>query len=274
MESSPGQYLRRPAVSGQFYYGTGPRLRGQVEQYAVKEAVKEKVIGIVSPHAGLMYSGPVAGAVYSSVEFPQTFVLLGPNHTGLGASVSLMSSGRWEIPTGTLSIDEDLSRNFMGKSPLVTEDIQAHVFEHSLEVQLPFITYFSDSARIVPITVLKASLKECEEIGKGLAGAIKEAGYDVVMVASSDMSHYVSDAEARKLDGLAIKEILALNPEGLYNTVLRQGISMCGFIPVTIMLFAAKALAATETRLVKYATSGEVSGDYDHVVGYAGILIK
>jgi len=274
MDSSPGPYLRCPAVSGQFYYGTAPRLKSQVEQYVVKGTAREKVIGIISPHAGLMYSGHVAGAVYSSVEFPETFVMLGPNHTGLGASVSIMSSGRWEIPTGTLSIDEDLSRNIMGKSPLVTEDIQAHVFEHSLEVQLPFISYFSDRARIVPITVLSASLKECEEIGKGIAGAIKESGYNVVMVASSDMSHYVSDADARKLDGLAIKEILDLNPEGLYNTVLMKGISMCGFIPVTIMLFAAKTLAAKEARLVKYATSGDVSGDYDHVVGYAGVLIK
>lgn len=274
MDSSPAPYLRRPAVAGQFYYGSGPRLKGQVEQYEVKGTAREKVIGIISPHAGLMYSGHVAGAVYSSIEFPETFIMLGPNHTGLGAAVSIMSSGTWEIPTGTLSVDEELSWKIMRKSSFVTEDVQAHIFEHSLEVQLPFISYFSDSARIVPITVLTASLQECEEIGKGIAGAIKEAGYKVVIAASSDMSHYVSDADARKLDGLAIKEILDLDPEGLYNTILRKGISMCGFIPVTIMLFAAKALAAREARLVKYATSGDVSGDYDHVVGYAGIIIK
>ncbi len=265
---------RSPAVAGQFYYGTASKLRSQVEQYILEGASKEKVIGIISPHAGLMYSGHVAGAVYSSIHFPKTFVLIGPNHTGLGSNVSIMTSGQWEIPTGTFDIDEELAGKIAKASPHISEDAKAHLFEHSLEVQLPFIAYFSEDVKIVPIIVMSASVQECREIGEGIADAVKEAGYDVVIAASSDMSHYVPDAVARKLDGLAIDEILRLNPEGLYKTVKKEDISMCGFMPATIMLYAAKALGAKEARLVKYATSGDVSGDYEHVVGYAGVVVR
>lgn len=265
---------RTPAAAGQFYYGTASRLKSQVQQYIVEGATKEKVIGIISPHAGLMYSGHVAGAVYSSIQLPKTFILIGPNHTGLGATISIMASGQWEIPTGIFSIDEDLSRKILQKVAYISEDVQAHIFEHSLEVQLPFIAYFSDSVKIVPITVMHASLQECRKIGEGIADAVKEAGYDVVIAASSDMSHYEPDDVARRLDSLAINEAVNLNPEGLYNIVHKERISMCGFLPATIMLYAAKALGAKEARLVKYATSGDVSGDYEQVVGYAGVIVK
>lgn len=265
---------RPPAVAGQFYYDNAPKLKGQVEQYIVENANKEKAIGIISPHAGLMYSGHVAGAVYSYIQFPKTFVLIGPNHTGLGSNISIMTSGQWEIPTGIFDIDEELAGKIAKAAPHISEDVKAHLFEHSIEVQLPFIAHLADSVKIVPISVMSASVQECKEIGEGIADAVKEAGYDVVIAASSDMSHYVPDAVARKLDGLAIDEILRLNPEGLYNTVQNQNISMCGFLPATIMLYAAKALGAQEARLVKYATSGDVSGDYEHVVGYAGMIVK
>jgi AmmeMemoRadiSam system protein B len=266
--------MRRPAVSGQFYYSNAARLKKQVEQHIIEDAPKERVIGIVSPHAGLMYSGHVAGAVYSSIKFPDTFILIGPNHTGLGSDVSIMSSGQWEIPTGVFAIDEKLGKTIIEKTPYVSDDIQAHMFEHSLEVQLPFISYFSDSVKIVPVTVITASLQMCKDIGEGIASAVKEIGYDVVIAASSDMSHYVHDSTARKLDSMVIQELLGLNPEGLYNIVKKERISMCGYMPVTVMLYAAKALGAKEAALVKYATSGDISGDYEQVVGYAGIIIK
>jgi hypothetical protein len=185
-----------------------------------------------------------------------------------------MTSGQWEIPTGTFSIDENLSRKILQKVSYVSEDVQAHIFEHSLEVQLPFIAYFSETVKIVPIIVMQASLEECRKIGEGIADAVKEVDYDVVIAASSDMSHYEPDDIARRLDSLAIKEALNLNPEGLYNIVHKERISMCGFLPATIMLYAAKALGAKEARLVKYATSGDVSGDYEQVVGYAGVIVK
>ncbi len=265
---------RSPSVAGQFYYGTAPKLTQQVTSYIDLSARKEKVIGAVCPHAGLMYSGAVAGAVYSVIDMPETFVLIGPNHTGLGARISLMESGEWEIPTGTFGIDERLAQKIAMNVPGVTKDAKAHMFEHSLEVQLPFIAYFSRHAKIVPISILSASVDECRLLGEGIAGVVASSGYSIVLIASSDMSHYVPDTAARQKDRKAIDKILALDAAGLYDVVVRERISMCGYLPVTTLLFAAKALGAVSARLVKYATSAEVSGDYDHVVGYAGIIVK
>ena len=265
---------RSPAVAGQFYQGTASKLTQQVKQYINSNAVKEHAIGILSPHAGLIYSGSVAGEVYSAIEFPKTFVLIGPNHTGIGAKVSMMASGEWEIPTGVFSIDEKLSRRIAANAPIISEDAQAHTFEHSLEVQLPFIAYFSTEPKIVPIAIMSASLEECRLLGEGIAKSIKEVKYTAVIAASSDMSHYVPEDVARQKDKKAIEMIKSINPEGLYTVVSRERISMCGYLPATVMLFAAKALGAIEARLVKYATSGEISGDYDQVVGYAGMIVK
>jgi AmmeMemoRadiSam system protein B len=265
---------RTAAVAGQFYQGSSVRLTQQVEQYVDKDGIREEVLGIMVPHAGLMYSGSVAGAVYSSIKFPGTFVMLGPNHTGLGPGISLMDSGEWEIPTGVFEIDRKLAARIALNAPKAVRDSQAHAFEHSLEVQLPFVAYFSRDVKIVPIAVLSASLEECLELGGGIAKAVRDAGYPVVIVASSDMSHYVSDKIARQKDRRAIDKILALDPEGLYETVRGERISMCGVLPATVMLSAAKLLGAGSARLVKYATSGEVSGDYESVVGYAGVVVR
>src|SRR5208337_3994061 len=233
---------RPPAVAGQFYYGTATRLKSQVEQYVSRDAGREKVIGVLAPHAGLMYSGDVAGAVYSSISFPETFVLLGPNHSGRGPRLSVMASGEWEIPGAILPVDEALAGAMAAEIPAMSVDTQAHQFEHSIEVQLPFISYFSCSVKIVPVIVTNASLKDCRTIGEGMARAVRNSGREVVIVASSDMSHYVSDALARTLDDLALRKVLDLDPEGLYTIVTERNISMCGFIPAAIMLYAAKAL--------------------------------
>lgn len=269
---------RKPAVAGQFYQEDPDNLDRQVRQYVTDNRAKEQPIGIVSPHAGLIYSGPVAGKVYSSIEMPETFVLIGPNHTGLGASVSIMSQGEWEMPDGSFQIDEKLSRKILTNAPLAQNDTQAHLLEHSLEVQLPFISYFSKATepkpKIVPIIIMQATLEDCRLLGEGISNAVKSSGYPIVIAASSDMSHYVSDDTAREKDKMAIDKILSLDPEGLYNTVRKERISMCGYLPATVMLYAAKALGAKEARLIKYATSAEVSRDYEHVVGYAGIIVK
>lgn len=265
---------RMPAVAGQFYHGTVTKLNQQVEQYIDRDLIKEHAIGILSPHAGLVYSGSVAGAVYSTIEFPRTFLLIGPNHTGLGARISLMVSGEWEIPTGVFAIDEKLAHRIATNVPIVSRDTHAHMFEHSLEVQLPFIAYFSTEPKIVPITIMSASIEECRLFGEGIAKSIREVNYPVVIVASSDMSHYVPDDVARQKDRMAIDRVIAIDAEGLYEIVGKENISMCGYLPAVVMLFATKALGAVEARLVKYSTSAEVSGDYDHVVGYAGMIIK
>lgn len=265
---------REPAVAGQFYYGDSNRLSDQVRQYIDDNARKERVIALVAPHAGLIYSGTVAGAVYSAIDFPDTFVLIGPNHTGLGARISLMDSGEWTIPTGTFGIDKTIASRIAMNVPLVDRDARAHMFEHSIEVQLPFISWFSKKTKIVPIAMLSASVDECRTIGEGIAEAIKSVNYPVVVAASTDMSHYVPENVAKQQDRKAIDMILSLNPEGLYDTVVRERISMCGYLPATTTLFAAKALGASSARLVKYATSASVSGDYEHVVGYAGIVLR
>lgn len=265
---------RNPAVAGQFYYADDARLTQQIESCIDKSTAKEDVIGIMVPHAGLIYSGPVAGAVYSSIKFPKTFVLLGPNHTGIGPAISLMDSGEWEVPTGRFQIDRKLASRISVNSPKVSVDSQAHMFEHSLEVQLPFLAYFSRGVKIVPICMLSASLEDCLELAAGIAKSVKETEYTVVIAASSDMSHYLPDKVARQRDKYAIDRILDMDPEGLYETVLRERISMCGYMPATVMLAASKLLGAGSARLVKYATSGEVSGDYDAVVGYAGVVVR
>lgn len=299
---------RQPAVAGFFYPGSAESLRKQVEGFVVSGAEKIKAIGILSPHAGLMYSGSVAGAVYSKVELPDTFVLIGPNHTGLGAPVSLMASGSWETPLGTVDIDEALAVLILSKSTRIREDLLAHLQEHSLEVQLPFIQYFKDTFKIVPIQMLDTRLETCLEVGRAVAEAIKErrqrtedggqtigdkdqnsairlsacsaqagnpqsAIHDVLIVASSDMSHYEPAAAAKEKDFKAIEQILKLDAEGLYHVVREHGITMCGYGPAVAMLAASKALGAAKAELIKYANSGEVSGDYDQVVGYAGIVV-
>ncbi len=275
--------LRHPAVAGHFYQGTAEALRKQVQGFVIPGAKKVKALGILAPHAGLMYSGAVAGAVYSSIELPDTFILVGPNHTGLGESVSLMSSGRWETPLGTVEIDEPLAASILEKSTHIHADTLAHLREHSLEVQLPFIQYLKQTFKIVPLQMLDTRLETCLEVGRAIAAAIQEREmrgvkqgsgmHKVLIVASSDMSHYERAETAKEKDSKAIHQILKLDPQGLFRTVRDYGITMCGYGPAVVMLASCNSLGASRAELVKYANSGEVSGDYDQVVGYAGIVI-
>jgi predicted class III extradiol MEMO1 family dioxygenase len=287
--------LRHPAVAGQFYKGSPESLKKQVREFIIPGAAKVKALGIVSPHAGLIYSGAVAGAVYSRIELPDTFVLIGPNHTGLGAPVSLMARGQWETPLGLVETDESLASLILSKSPRVHEDSLAHLREHSLEVQLPFIQHFKHEFKIVPIQMLDTRLETCKEVGRAVAEAIlgrRQASggrgrgkeeqtqqptfhyNNVLIVASSDMSHYERASVAKEKDYKAIQQILDLDPEGLYRVVKEYGITMCGFGPAVSMLVACKLLGASKADLIKYTNSGDVSGDYERVVGYAGIVVS
>jgi AmmeMemoRadiSam system protein B len=266
----------------------------QVREFIVPGVAKTKALGIVSPHAGLIYSGSVAGAVYSRIELPDTMVLIGPNHTGLGAPVSLMARGRWETPLGLVEIDEALADSILSKSTRIHEDSLAHLREHSLEVQLPFIQHFKREFKIVPIQMLDTRLDTCKEVGKAIGEAIVECGMrnaeykaenkskirnpkseipKVLIIASSDMSHYERAAVAKEKDFKAIHQLLNLDPEGLYRVVREYGITMCGYGPAVAMLVACKLLGASKAELIKYTNSGDVSGDYDQVVGYAGVVV-
>jgi len=265
---------RKPAVAGAFYSGNATELREHVASFMTAGTERRKVIGAMSPHAGLVYSGSVAGMVYSGIEPPDSFILMGPNHTGLGRAISIMSEGVWEVPTGKLAIDSALAASIASNSRELFEDDAAHMFEHSLEVQLPFIVETAPEARIVPITIMHATLDGLMELGRAVASAVREASYPVVIVASTDMSHFLSDKEARELDQHAIDRILDMDPEGLYRVVREEGITMCGFMPTVAMLSAAKELGAQKAELLRYTTSAEVSGDFQKVVGYAGVLIS
>ncbi|MEW6409436.1 MAG: AmmeMemoRadiSam system protein B [Nitrospirota bacterium] len=271
---NPEPSRRKPAVAGQFYYSSPEKLRSQIDGCVQRGITKEDVIGILSPHAGLMYSGTVAGAVYSRINFPDIFVIIGPNHTGLGVPLSIYTEGEWDMPFGAVSIHKGLSKEILQNSKMLRDDSNAHLMEHSIEVQIPFMQYFSKEFKIVPIAMMDTRLEACREIGHAIASAIKKTHNSVVIVASSDMTHYESDESAQRKDRMAIEKIISLDPEGLHTIVNKENISMCGFAPAVVMLFAAIELGAHESELVKYMTSGEVSGDYAHVVGYAGVIIK
>lgn len=265
--------LRKPCVAGQFYPSDAKELTKSVEGYFV-QTTRVKARTIISPHAGYMYSGHVAGAVYSAVEVPDTLILIGPNHTGLGKKASVMPSGDWEIPLGSLKINEELAGLLLDSSSLFSADASAHSREHSLEVQLPFIYRINSKASIVPVTVMHAGYTECEEMGRAISKAAASYGKELLIVVSSDMNHYEPDKSTRDKDNQAITEVLELDARGLLEVTSSRHITMCGVIPAAIGITAACLLGAKEARLVKYATSGDTSGDYSHVVGYAGILIK
>ncbi|MBI3995835.1 MAG: AmmeMemoRadiSam system protein B [Nitrospirae bacterium] len=266
--------LRSPAVAGRFYAAAPGPLRNQVERYIEKDLQPQPARLLVCPHAGLIYSGPVAGAVYSRTRIPDTVMLIGPNHTGLGPSVSVYGEGGWTMPNGTVAIDRMLADAVLERCPPAESDIEAHQLEHCLEVQLPFLQYFRPDVTIVPVIMMSIDLRVCQLLGEAMADAILGTGRPVLLVASTDMSHYEPDDVARKKDRWAIDEILSLDPVGLHRVIRKNQISMCGFAPTVAALFAALRLGAKQARLVKYMTSGETSGDYAEVVGYAGLVIE
>jgi AmmeMemoRadiSam system protein B len=264
---------RTPAVAGQFYPADRDGLLEEIRKHIQNNSEKKSVIGIVSPHAGFMYSGDTAGAVYSRIEIPETVILLGPNHTGDGKPVSVMTEGVWSTPLGDLSIDTALAKAICSASPLVQADAKAHRQEHSLETQLPFLQYFRKKFKIVPICMMRTRFINCRQVSLAILQGVQEVNRPVLLVASSDMTHYESHDSATLKDKKAIDRILKRDAEGLYETVEKNHISMCGMNPVAVMLLCANEMGAHRSRLVKYMTSGEVNGDLSHVVAYAGMIV-
>lgn len=269
--------VRPPAVAGTFYEGTPERLRAQVDDcFGANPAPQSKqpFIGAVVPHAGLMYSGHVAAAFYGSAELPQRFIILCPNHTGIGHFAAINREGAWQTPLGAVSIDTPLADALISGSQLLAEDSRAHAREHALEVQLPFLQrLLGTSFSFVPICLGAHRYDYAEEIGNAIAGALKESGEPVGILASSDLNHYEDQKTTLRKDQLAIDEVLKLDPRELWRVVDEFDVSMCGFIPTTTMLIAAKQLGATKADLLKHATSGDINRDYAHVVGYAAMRI-
>jgi MEMO1 family protein len=268
--------IREPAVAGMFYTANPQKLRGEVYGFLHQEENLHpvKAIGVVSPHAGYMYSGHVAGAVLSRVKIPKKLIVLCPNHTGFGVFAAMNSSGFWKTPLGDAKIDEGLARRLMELDEELEEDGFAHEREHALEVQLPFLQVIRSDFEFVPLCLSHFSYRQCETLGSAMAQLIQESKEEILMLASSDMNHYESQQRTLLKDQRAIDCILALDPKALYQRVHEEQISMCGIIPTTCMLIAANQLGAKEATLVKHATSGDVTGDFSGVVGYAGIIIR
>lgn len=267
--------IRKPAVAGQFYSGSRGSLLKEVESLIDRSAEKEDAIGVVSPHAGYVYSGAVAGAALSSIKPKPTYIIMGPNHTGLGGQFSLSASDSFETPLGEVKIDKILKDLIKKNSRYIKEDEYAHSREHSIEVQLPFLQILQKDFGIVPIVISYADIGVYQDIGRSIANAIKELKLkkDITIIASSDMTHYEPYEIVKEKDSKAIEAILELDENKLVDRIDKLNISMCGYAPCAILLVAAKELGAKKAKLIKYQTSGEASGDYSSVVGYAGVRI-
>lgn len=265
---------RFPAVSGQFYPDNPRILKGQIESFLAAAPEPVDAIGIVSPHAGYVYSGAIAGAVIGSTRIPDTVIVMGPNHQGLGERAAIFIEGSWQTPLGSCPIASDLASRLLDACPLLAPDELAHRYEHSLEVQVPFLLACNPDVSLVPICLGHLPLDRLLELGEAVAGVLGSMEKRPLLLASSDMSHYVSARTARTQDMLAIERVLDLDPEGLYRVVRDNRISMCGVLPTVVMLAAARQLGASSADLVRYGHSGDVTGDDTEVVGYAGIRVR
>ncbi len=266
---------REPAVAGQFYAERHEQwidvvrecMRGQVEREVTSKLV-------MVPHAGHVFSGAVAGKTLAQAKLADTVILLGPNHTGLGAPLAVWPDGKWNLPGASLTVDAELARAILDAEPALSADRVAHIQEHSLEVVLPFLWAKNPDLRIVPIAVGDPRPHKLGGAAFKIAEVLAALGREVTVVVSSDMNHFASDAKTREIDKQALAPILALNPMEFYGTVREQNISMCGVLPMTMGMHLANILGAKKAEVVAYATSGEINGDLSRVVGYAGVIIE
>ncbi|MFZ4857752.1 MAG: AmmeMemoRadiSam system protein B [Desulfuromonadaceae bacterium] len=264
---------RQPAVAGQFYPGSEQKLRAALSQLIPDNASPIPVKGIISPHAGYMYSGAIAGRLFGRITIPGTVLIIGPNHHGAGEAAALYPDGEWLTPLGVTAINSRFNTLLLQHGRYLRGDKTAHQNEHSLEVQLPFIQYLRPDVTIAALCIGHGDYPPLRDIGSGIAAAIREYGEDVLIVASSDMTHYESAEAARQKDEMALERALALDGKGLLEVCRSRGITMCGVVPATVMIEAALQLGASQTELVAYASSGDVTGDNRQVVGYAAVTV-
>ncbi|MCD6405650.1 MAG: AmmeMemoRadiSam system protein B [Planctomycetes bacterium] len=263
--------LREPAVAGAFYPAEKDRLEAMLDSFVVSGVGAPGAVAALSPHAGYIYSGAAAGALFAAVDVPGTVVILGPNHRGIGARYGLYDRGAWQTPFGEAAVDEELADAIRNAAPFVESDTASHMHEHSIEVQVPFLQYRRGDVKIVPICIGEQNYGRLVELGGAIAAAAQKTATEVLVLASSDMTHYESAEEASRKDHLAIERMFALDEEGLWEVVGRYRISMCGVGPAVAAMAAARELGAAEGRLIKYTNSGDVTGDYREVVGYAAV---
>ena len=274
--------IRRPSQAGMFYAGTAESLKKQIEECflhklgpgkipKVARSGPRKVVGLICPHAGYVYSGPVAAHSYYRLArdgIPEVFVILGPNHMGYGSAIALMNEGIWRTPLGDIEIDYQTASKILRASEVIDIDDTAHRFEHSIEVQLPFLQYlYGSEFKFVPIAFLMQDLESSREVGKALAKALE--GKNAVIIASTDMTHYEPHEQAVRKDKLALSAVEKLNEEEFYSIIESYNISACGYGPVAALITAAKLLGVKKAEILCYKTSGDITGDYSSVVGYA-----
>ncbi len=264
---------RDAAVAGFFYPGVREELLAEVDRCLEGDLPRERASMVVLPHAGYVFSGRIAGRTLSRVEVPERVVLLGPKHRAAGAALALSADDAWRLPSGDVPIDQELSGIVERETAAVFDDA-AHRDEHSLEVEVPLLWRSNPDLRLTPLAVGMIRADDVLELGRGLARAVRSLDEPVLLAASTDMSHHIPEAEARRLDRLAIDKILELDPGGLIEVVAERGITMCGVLPTAAALQAARELGASAAELVDYTTSGEYNRDFDRVVGYAGIVVE
>ncbi|HEX4546754.1 MAG TPA: AmmeMemoRadiSam system protein B [Candidatus Acidoferrum sp.] len=268
--------LRLPAVAGRFYPSNPVELSAFVRKYSGSDARHPPVAvrACLVPHAGYVYSGHVVGAVLGRIVLPKKILVLGVRHAPRGEQLAILSSGAWRTPLGDAPIDEPLAQALTKGCPLLSEDIVAHSAEHSLEVQVPFLQVLAPGFAFVPIALGTTRFESLVSLGEALARVLADSNEDVLLLTTSDLNHYEDDATTRFKDHKAIEKLLALDPQGLYDVCRNEEISMCGLGPAVAMLTALNKLGVKKSELVKYATSGDVSGDRDAVVGYAGMIFS
>ncbi len=278
--------IRKPAVAGLFYESNPASLKKRI-QWCFQHTLgpgkipvrgnKHNIRGMVVPHAGYVYSGPVAAhAYYQLIEdgYPDTFVILCPNHTGRGSGVSAMVKGEWETPLGSVEIDQELASLMVSKSSIIDTNPQAHSQEHSCEVHLPFLQYFESDFKIVPVSMWMQDEETSLEMGQSIATAAQELKRNIVIIASTDFTHYQPQEIASRNDHLLLEAIARLDESQMYTLIRQHNISMCGYGPVAAAIIASKILGASSAEILKYATSGDITGDYSSVVGYGSLLFK
>ena len=268
--------LRQPIAAGHFYPAVKALLQTQLATLIPRNSKKMDALACILPHAGYIFSGKIAGETIARINLPEDILLLGPNHTGKGAPYSIMTEGTWVTPLGDVPINTQLAEKISLHSQYLKNDTLAHLDEHSLEVEIPFLQFIRSDIKIVPVAFLAESFDTLKAVGKEIAAVIKGLPQEKrpLIIVSSDMTHYEPEPDARQKDKKAIDAICALDEDALMQAITHYHISMCGYAPTIVMLTLVKELGAKKTELVRYTTSAEATGDKTEVVGYAGILIS
>ncbi|WP_018124573.1 AmmeMemoRadiSam system protein B [Desulfovibrio oxyclinae] len=267
---------RQPCVAGRFYPGEPSALQAELDTYLDDGGERRQAptrLAMV-PHAGYMFSGPLCGKTLARARLAKTILMLGPNHTGMGTPMSLWDSGQWEFPGGAVAVETELAQSLLAEVDEFQSDTRAHLNEHSLEVVVPFLHRLNPDVRIIPVAIAEQDPEALAEAGRQIASVLKNHHEDVSIVVSSDMSHFITEDQAARQDKLALDAALEIDPEALWQTVRTNRISMCGVMPMTLGLTAARRLGASSAVLTGYTSSATVTGDRQQVVGYAGIIVE